>query len=264
MTRARSVSTRAYDTYAAVYAARLDPTLAAAAARVAELTDARPGTRVLDVATGTGSAAQAVAGRGASVVAIDSSPGMLDVARRLAPELDFRRCDAHALPFSDASFDAATCGLSLSHFGGRETALREILRVVRPGGRFVASAWGEGSRFPTGIIDELLDRYGAPSPLSAELDEKTWLSPQRGSSALRGAGFADVSVITEFYAGEFAHANEAVGWSLGWPLTASRVAQLDPGRRERLHRESVEALADANLSWRFAFNFYLASKAPLA
>jgi ubiquinone/menaquinone biosynthesis C-methylase UbiE len=133
LTRARSVSTRAYDTYAAVYAARLDPTLAAAAARVAELTDARPGTRVLDVATGTGSAAQAVAGRGASVVAIDSSPGMLDVARRLAPELDFRRCDAHALPFSDASFDAATCGLSLSHFGGRETALREILRVCAPG-----------------------------------------------------------------------------------------------------------------------------------
>jgi SAM-dependent methyltransferase len=253
---------RAYDTYAADYAERLDPTLAASAARLAELADARPGVRVLDVATGTGRAAQAVAARGASVVAIDRSPGMLQVARRLVPELDFRRCDAHALPFQDACFDAAICGLSLSHFAVRETALREILRVLRPGGQFVASAWGEGSRFPTGIIDELLDRYGAAPPSSVELDEETWLNRERGGSELRGAGFADVSVITESHAGEFAHADEAVRWSFGWPLTAARVDRLDPGRRERLRRESVDALADSDLSWRFTFNFFLASKAP--
>lgn len=249
----------AYDTYATGYAKHLDPTLAGAVERLIELAGARPGMRLLDLATGTGTALRAAARQGATVVGVDRSPGMLAMARDLSRELDLRHADVHALPFHDRNFDAATCGLSLSHFTDSDGALREILRVLRPGGRFVASAWGEGSRFPTGVVDELLDRHSAPIGMEV-LDEETWLRPEQGSLALRRAGFADVSVRSEAFSGSFADPEEALVWTLGWPLTASRVARLHSGCRERFRRESLEALAGSHLSWRSVFNFYAASK----
>jgi SAM-dependent methyltransferase len=259
----RQLRQQPYDAYAAGYATRLDPTLAGASARLTELAGARPGMRLLDVATGTGTATRAAARRGASVVGVDRSPGMLAVASELSPELDFRRADARALPFKDGSFDAVTCGLAVSHFADRDRALREILRVLGPAGRFVASAWGEGSRFPDDGIDELLDRYGAPAPSEA-LDEATWQSPERGGSVLRRAGFANVSFRSESFDGNFADADEALAWSLGWPLIASRLERLDSARRERFRRESLQILAGSRLSWRFVFNFYLANKSGSA
>jgi SAM-dependent methyltransferase len=247
-----------YDTYAAGYAQRLDPTLADAVERLAELAGARPGLRLLDVATGTGAALRAAAERGATVIGVDCSPGMLAIAKELSRELDLRHADAHALPFNDADFDAVTCGLSLSHFADSDRALGEIVRVLRPGGRFVASAWGDGSHLPTGVVDKLLNRYGAPIEMD-ELDEETWQSPEQGSAALRRAGFADVSVRSEAFSGSFAHPEDALDWALGWPLTASRVARLRPECRDRFRRESLEALASSHLSWLSVFNFYSAS-----
>jgi SAM-dependent methyltransferase len=183
---------------------------------------------------------------------------MLAIAKELSRELDLRHADAHALPFHDADFDAVTCGLSLSHFADSDRALREIVRVLRPGGRFVASAWGEGSNLPTGVVHDVLNRYGAPVEVD-ELDEETWQHPDQGSSALRRAGFAEVSVTSEAFSGSFAHPEEALNWALSWPLTASRLARLHPRCRERLRRESLEALRSSNLSWLSVFNFYLAS-----
>lgn len=244
-----------YDAHANAYAGLLEPTLRGAVERLAELAGARPHTRLLDLATGTGTVARAATARGASVVAVDLSPGMLAVARRLSPGIDLRPADARALPFGRGAFDAVTCGLSLSHFGERERALGEVLRVLRPGGRFVASTWGEGSRIPTRAVGKLLDRHGGAVEA---LDEATWLSPQHGSEVLRQAGFASVSARTEFFSGSFADVEEALAWSLAWPLGAARLAQLDPRRREQFFADAREALAGSKLSWRFAFNFVCA------
>jgi len=213
-----------YDANAAGYAEHLDPTLAAAAERLAELAEAGRATRLLDLATGTGAAARAAARRGAAVIGVDRSPGMLAVARELSPEIDLRRADACALPFDRGMFDAVVCGLSLSHFADREQALREVLRVLQPGGRLVASTWGEGSSFPTRAVAGLLDRYAVAPGV---LDESTSLSPDRGSSELRRLGFESVSVRRESFTGSFVDTDEALAWSVAWPLTASRLARLD-------------------------------------
>jgi SAM-dependent methyltransferase len=251
-----AVLDEAYDTHAELYASFLDPTLAAPTERLVELAGAGADVRLLDLATGTGPVARAAAGRGARVVAVDQSRGMLDVARRLSPQLDFRVADAHALPFDPAAFDVVTCGLSLSHFRRRDAVLREVLEVLRPGGRFVASAWGPGSCFPTGGIGDLLSTSADEEVTS--LDEATWSAAERGAEVLRRAGFTRVATATEFFTGRFADAEQALAWSLAWPLTAADLAALDPAAREELLTVAREALRDADLSWRFAINYFVA------
>lgn len=249
-----------YDTYAGGYARRLDPTLLGMAGRLAELVLASSGRCILDLATGTGIGARAAASRGARVVGVDRSRGMVATARRLSPELDFLMAGAEALPFASGTFHDAICGLSLSHFTDPERALREVLRVLRPQGQLVSSSWAACSSFPAGSVDALLDRDGARGA-AAPLDENTWSDPSRGVSLLRRAGFVHVSVARTSFTGCFTNAREAVAWSAAWPLTASRLARLDRGAQEQLLTEARQALEGGDLSWRFVFNFYLA-RAP--
>jgi demethylmenaquinone methyltransferase/2-methoxy-6-polyprenyl-1,4-benzoquinol methylase len=97
----------------------------------------QPGERVLDLAAGTGTSSEPFRSRGAEVVPCDFSLGMLQVGRERLPHLPFTAGDALALPFRDASFDAATISFGLRNLHDTEAGLREILRVVRPGGRLV-------------------------------------------------------------------------------------------------------------------------------
>jgi demethylmenaquinone methyltransferase/2-methoxy-6-polyprenyl-1,4-benzoquinol methylase len=93
------------------------------------------GSRVLDVATGTGAVAAELVARGCTVVGLDQSPEMLAVAReRLAGDVELVEGRAEALPFADASFDALTVTYLLRYVDDPEATLRELARVVRPGG----------------------------------------------------------------------------------------------------------------------------------
>jgi len=99
-----------------------------------------PGHRILDVATGGGHTAAALAERCGRVVASDLTPSMLREARVLTAEhragnVLFVAADAEALPFRDAVFDRVTCRIALHHFPDVRTALAEMARVTRPGGR---------------------------------------------------------------------------------------------------------------------------------
>jgi demethylmenaquinone methyltransferase/2-methoxy-6-polyprenyl-1,4-benzoquinol methylase len=92
--------------------------------------------RVLDACCGTGDLAVAARKAGAAdVVGLDFSERMLERARRKAPELEWIRADVLALPFEDASFDAAVVGFGVRNVEDLAGALRELRRVLRPGGR---------------------------------------------------------------------------------------------------------------------------------
>ena len=106
-------------------------------ARAVDLAAVGPGSRVLDVATGTGDLAIEAASRGCSVVGCDFSEEMLGRARVKAPELTFEAGDALALRYPDGAFDAATVGFGARNFSDLEGGLREMARVVAPGGRVV-------------------------------------------------------------------------------------------------------------------------------
>jgi ubiquinone/menaquinone biosynthesis C-methylase UbiE len=112
--------------------------------RVAELAELEPGMRVLDVACGTGVlslvVAEVVMPDGA-VVGLDLNPGMLDVARRKAPRIDWREASAEAIPFEDATFDAVVSQFGLMFFEDKARAIREMVRVLRPAGRLAVAVW---------------------------------------------------------------------------------------------------------------------------
>ncbi len=109
-------------------------------ARAADLARLAPGDRVLDVATGTGDLAIELERRvapGGEVVGADFSERMLELARAKSSAVRWERANALALPYEDSSFAAATVGFGARNFADLEAGLRELARVVRPGGRVV-------------------------------------------------------------------------------------------------------------------------------
>jgi demethylmenaquinone methyltransferase/2-methoxy-6-polyprenyl-1,4-benzoquinol methylase len=95
----------------------------------------RPGDRVLDACCGTGDLAVAAERAGAVVTGLDFSPAMLERARRKSSTIEWVEGDLLALPFSDASFDAATVGFGVRNVADLNAAVSELGRVLRPGGR---------------------------------------------------------------------------------------------------------------------------------
>ena len=112
--------------------------------RVTDAADIRSGQRVLDVACGTGVLARTVAARvgpSGTVTGLDINQGMLVVAERNAPRIQWRRGAADSLPFVDRSFDAVVCQFGLMFFPDRQAALREMFRVLVPGGRLAVAVF---------------------------------------------------------------------------------------------------------------------------
>ncbi len=132
---------------------------------VARAVAAGPGDRVLDLAAGTGTSSRAFTGTGAQCVACDFSLGMLQVgARRPATRVSFSAGDATLLPFRNGSFDAVTISFGLRNVADHGTALAEMLRVTRPGGRLVVCEFGH---LP-GRLNAIYERYlAAALPLVA-------------------------------------------------------------------------------------------------
>ena len=109
-------------------------------ARAADLAQVRPGDEVLDVATGTGDLAIELAGRvgpRGRVIGSDFSEGMLELARKKDPRIEWRWGNALDLPYESGRFAAATVAFGARNFSDLDAGLREMARVTRPGGRVV-------------------------------------------------------------------------------------------------------------------------------
>jgi demethylmenaquinone methyltransferase/2-methoxy-6-polyprenyl-1,4-benzoquinol methylase len=125
--------------------------------------DPRPGDRVLDVACGTGLVTRALAQRGATVVGLDQSEDMLSRARaRAAPRVTFVRGEAERLPFEAGSFDALTFTYLLRYVDDPAATMRELARVVRPGGRIGMVEFGIPTSRPLLAAWRAYTRVGLP------------------------------------------------------------------------------------------------------
>jgi len=120
---------------------------------VREILDSLPAGPALDAACGTGRHAAYLASRGHTVIGVDCSPGMLEVARAKLPDADFRLGDLHQLPVVDQHVDLVVCSLALTHVPDLAPVLAEFARVLRPGGHLVIS----DSRMDYPIVEALAD-----------------------------------------------------------------------------------------------------------
>jgi ubiquinone/menaquinone biosynthesis C-methylase UbiE len=213
-----------YDRIAEGYARWWAPVIRPAAVRIldriAPLADRGP-LRILEVGTGTGTLAIEAIRRWpeARVDGIDPSGEMTAAARgeadRLLDATDRGRFDvttalADRLPFDDETFDAAVSSFVLQLVPDRYAALREVRRVLRPGGRFAHVTWLAGGQpfEPDRVLDEVLDEAGY-GPREPEDGGGDYPDPQAAAAGLRRAGFRHVVAEGE----EFAHAFDVEGYA---------------------------------------------------
>jgi ubiquinone/menaquinone biosynthesis C-methylase UbiE len=136
---------------------------AAVAAPLLDAAGVGAGSRVLDVATGPGQVAECAVARGATVLGVDLSPVMVQLARRLHPSIEFREGDAHDLPIDDESFDAVVANFLIPHLADHGRAVSELARVVVGGGRIALSSWDVPQRSPIpGAMYLAVQDAGAP------------------------------------------------------------------------------------------------------
>ena len=161
----------------------------------------RVGAHVLDVACGTGVLArQALSkvGRTGRVVGADPAPGMLAAASEIEPLIEWVLCDAEALELEDASFDCVISQFGMMFFQDRPKSIREMFRVLKPGGKLAIAVWDSVERNPTymGIISVLQEEVGNAAAdalrIPFSLGDSSVIKAE-----LEAGGFVDVQVETK-------------------------------------------------------------------
>lgn len=211
--------------------------------RVAEAARIGAGQRVLDVACGTGVLARAVAPRvvpNGSVTGLDINPGMLAVARRVAPTIDWREGRAEALPFENDRFDAVVSQFGLMFFEDRGAAIKEMMRVLKPGGRLAVAVWDvlESSPGYAAMVKLLQEQFGAK--VADALRAPFALGDTKMLRALfDDAGVANAEIATHNGTARFASLESWIytdikGWTLADAIDDSQYRKLIEAARGAL------------------------------
>lgn len=214
-------------------------------ARVLQAADVRAGQRVLDVACGTGVLARAavewVGARG-TVTGLDLNDGMLAVARQNAPSVNWRQGRAESLPFDDAAFDAVVSQFGIMFFQDRVTAIREMMRVLRPGGHLAIAVWDTLAATPgyAAVVDLLQRLFGdqAADGLRAPyaMGDKRMLE-----TMLREAGVPHANIETHAGTARFPSVEswmytDIKGWVLADMLDEEQFQQLIAAAQQELRQ----------------------------
>jgi ubiquinone/menaquinone biosynthesis C-methylase UbiE len=245
----RRVQRYGWDRAAPDYESLWQVQLAAAQSQLLASASLAPGERVIDVACGTGlvtfQAAHAV-GPGGHVLGVDLSGSMVETAQRLAQAREvsntkFVRMDAEALVLPDASFDVALCSLGLMYMPDPGRAIREMARVLRPGGRLVLAVWGKRSACGWAEVFPIVDAEVSSEvcPLFFSLGQKDALAHLCTEAAVNVVEQHRIAATLSY-----ADADEACDAAfIGGPV-ALAWSRFDEETRARVRRRYIETIAD--------------------
>ena len=227
------------------------------ASKVADTAGIHSGQRVLDVACGTGVLAREAGSRVGTtghVVGLDPNPGMLAVAARLAPDVEWREGVAESLPFADRSFDAVVSQFGLMFFRDRRQALQEMKRVLAAGGRLVVAVWNSLDETPAYASLVALLEETAGSRAADALRAPFVLGDRKRLGVLASeAGIERVSIQTEDGVAEFPSIRTMVEADLrGW-LPVMGVILADDEIETILQRAERALASYATAGHRMAF-----------
>ncbi|HMQ95289.1 MAG TPA: methyltransferase domain-containing protein [Amaricoccus sp.] len=258
------VSTAAAEIYESFFVPALFGQFAAPAAEAARIA---PAACVLDVACGTGALTRALAHRAGPqgrVVGLDRNPGMLAVARRAAPGIDWREGRAEGLHYNDAAFDAVTCQFGLMFFEDRTAALRQMWRVLRPGGRLVVTVWDDVAHSPGyAAMLALLERlFGAETAAGLRapfvLGDPADFAAELAAAAIPGAALRTLPGIARFPSiADWVH-TDIRGWTLADAIDDAQYARLQEAARDAL---AGFAAADGSVAFAAPIHLAVARKA---
>lgn len=215
------------------------------ATKVADAAQIQPGQRVLDVACGTGILAREAVSRTGStgyVAGLDPIPGMLAVAKQLAPAVEWREGVAESLPFSDRAFDAVVSQFGLMFFTDRRQALREMLRVLASGGRLAVAVWDTLDNIPAYASEVALLEQTAGRRAADALRAPFVLGNRKDLATLFAeAGVASAEITTHHGAAQFPSIRTMVeadlrGWLpvMGVILTEDQIGRILRGAEHAL------------------------------
>jgi SAM-dependent methyltransferase len=225
-----------------IYLREIDRRLAPVVDALVDRAALRAGEHVLDLGTGTGAVAKraaAIVGPGARIVGVDISPEMLALARHSADSLGLRNLTllegrAEAIPTDDATFDVVLACLSMMYVIDRDAAARQIARVLRPGGRFVAAVWAGPEHCDIVLFQQTAARFADPPPVPG-VGPGALADPSGFLRQLEGAG---IEARMERQTLGFDFPDFASAWDT---LAGVTTAQLPPERQ----REAKDAIMTA-------------------
>lgn len=216
-----------------------------------------PGDKVLDVATGTGAVAVAMAQEvrpGGRVMAIDLSTGMLDKAelniRKMAlSNVDLFEMDASSLDFRSDYFHVTACSFSLFFLPYMAAALRDWVRVTRPGGKVAFTAFGKAALQPMlDMLREQLAAHGVPQP---QIAMERLMDPEHCRSLMAEAGLERIEVFTEQLGYHLAKPED--WWELLWNSDTRGLLEQIPAdslaQFQRAHLDAVAKLMSEQGLW---------------
>ena len=204
----------------------------------------RPGERVLDVASGTGVVAKLASqrvGNTGAVAGLDVNSGMLAVARSATPPgmlIEWHEASAEGMPLPDASFDVVLCQMGLQFMPDKPAALREMHRVLAPGGRLILNVPGPTPRL-FAIMGEALARHIGAEAAGFVNHVFSLHDTAELQKLISGAGFRDVSVQSDTKPLRLPAPEEFLWQYLHSTPLAGAVAQVDDERRTSLDRDVV-------------------------